>query len=395
MKVEIEGITAGIRAKGLKWDKWDILALNSWIDVYAYWDVYFNGKKHLTGGHIPLPPPRDKSCSAFIATGSYTTDGGIVIGHNTWSDYASWGDWNVIFDIKPQRGHEIVYQGAGGVIWSGTDWIYNDAGLMVTETTIPGMYIYNPKGIPVFVRERYAMQYGSTIDDFIKIMTYRCNGAYSNEWLIGDAKTGEICSLQLGCYHYDVKRTFDGFYVSCNYPKGPGVRSETVFDFNDPNTVPYWRNERWEEIVAEQTGPDGHGLGLIDCELGKAFESDHKDMHTGNVEASMRTLCGHGEAETNLIPPITNWDGSTTYFGEPIDGPIPVGAIDGKVTCSSLVQSEMGMWGRWGHPCGTVFDAESFLEKYPQYSWQLPYLHDLPDGGVPVDWTEFYANMLP
>jgi len=375
MKLEIEGITAGVRAKGLQWDKWDILAFNSWADIDTYWDVWETGKGHPTGGHIPLQL-MEKGCSAFITTGSYTKDDEIVIGHNTWAGYAGDGYWNVIFDLKPDKGHRIVYQSTGGCIWSGQDWIYNDAGLMVCETTLPGMDVYNVKGIPLFVRVRYAMQYGSTIDDFIKILTYQNNGAYSNEWLIGDAKTGEICSLHLGCYAWDIERTFDGFIGSCNYPKGPGVRSETTYDWTIPWTTGYCRNQRWNELKAYYTA----NPSLIDCSVGMSFLSDHKDLWTNTFEASSRTLCGHGEAETN-VPPQAK--------------PRPSGAYDGKVTCSDLVLNEMGMWGRWGHPCGTPFIAEDFLALHPEYEWQLPYLHDIPDEGIPVPWTYFTEDMTP
>lgn len=46
------------------------------------------------------------------------------------------------------------------------------------------------------------------------------------------------------------------------------------------------------------------------------------------------------------------------------------------------------MWGRWGHPCGTPFYAEEFLKEHPEYSWQLPYLRDLPTQ----PWTFFNAK---
>ena len=371
MRQEMQGIADGVQAKGYEWDVLDIVAFNAWADIDAYWNVWEESQKKsvsISLSHI------EKGCSAFIATGSYTSDGGIVIGHNTWAGYAGDGYWNVIFDVKPNSGHRIVYQSTGGCIWSGQDWIYNDAGLMVCETTLPGMGTYNVNGIPVFVRIRNAMQYGSSIDEFIGTMTYKSNGAYSNEWLIGDAKSGEICSLQLGCYAWDIERTYNGFIGSCNYPKGPNVRSETTFNWHTPWTSSYCRNARWNELKAYCAA----NPGLIDCSVGMEFLSDHKDTWTGAFEASSRTLCGHCEAETNVRPG---------------DLPDPSGAYDGKVTCSALVQSEMGMWGRWGHPCGTQFDASVFLILHPEYSWQLPYLHDIPLESVP--WTYFTKDMKP
>ncbi len=356
-KVEIVGIVAGLKAAGYNWDVWDITAFNAWADIDAYWDAYFE-KVH-PKGQTHLPPCWNKGCSAFIATGDATVDGQIVIGHNTWAGYAGDGYWNVIFDLKPRRGYEILYQSTGGCVWSGQDWIMNSAGLMVCETTLPDMNVYNVEGIPVFVRIRYAMQYTNNIDDWIKVMTYKGNGAYSNEWLIGDAKTGEIASVQLGCYHWDIERTFDGFIGSSNYPKGPGVRSETSFDWTDPTTSGYCRNQRWQQLRVAN-------YGLIDVALGKLMLADHYDTLLMTDAPSGRTLCGHGEVEPE-------WDYD------------PSGAYDGKVTSSSLAYPNLGMWGRWGHPCGIPFTAEEFLTAHPEYEWQLPYLHDLPTNA----WTQF------
>ena len=357
-RVEMEGIVAGLRAAGYKnWDIWDIVAFNAWADIDAYWDAYFE-KVRLHSGFIK-PPMWSKGCSAFIATGNATKDGQIVIGHNTWAGYAGDAYWNVIFHIKPMRGYEILYQSSGGCIWSGQDWIMNSAGLMVCETTLPGMETYNLNGIPIFVRIRYAMQYTNNINDWLKVMTYNSNGAYANEWLIGDAKTGEICSLQLGCYHWDIERTYNGFIGSCNYPKGPGVRSETTYDWTDPTTSGYCRYQRWQQLSQIY-------YGSITVEIGKLMLGDHYDTLKGIWAPSGRTICGHGEDEPE-------WDYD------------PSGAYDGKVTSSKLAYPSLGMWGRWGHPCGTPFNATEFLTLHPEYSWQLPYLRDLPT----YDWTLF------
>jgi hypothetical protein len=279
-RVEMEGIVAGLRAAGYKnWDIWDIVAFNAWADIDAYWDAYFE-KVRLHSGFIK-PPMWSKGCSAFIATGNATEDGQIVIGHNTWAGYAGDAYWNVIFHIKPMRGYEILYQSSGGCIWSGQDWIMNSAGLMVCETTLPGMETYNLNGIPIFVRIRYAMQYTNNINDWLKVMTYNGNGAYANEWLIGDAKTGEICSLQLGCYHWDIERTYNGFIGSCNYPKGPGVRSETTYNWTDPTTSGYCRYQRWQQLSQIY-------YGSITVEIGKIMLGDHYDTLKGEMGAKRK-----------------------------------------------------------------------------------------------------------
>jgi hypothetical protein len=380
MQAEMEGIAKGVKARGLKWDLWDILASNSWGDIGVYMNLYTasvqSGAVNHQSDYLPGPSLDDR-CSAFIATGSYTKGGEVVMAHSTWTDYAGGECGNVIYDITPSTGHRFVMQSTGGSIWSGPDWLYNDAGLMVTETTIPDMSTYNPNGLPVFVRERLAIQYGGSIDDFLFFMMDHNTGAYANEWLVGDAKTGEICSLQLGCNQYDLKRSFNDMIVSTNFPKGPNILKETTYDFSNKLTVPYWRMQRALDIRS-----DVAHKGLVDIAFAEKFEADTYDMYLKKFAPTMRDLCGIGESELNA-PPVTLWDGT------PITGPYPSGACDAKVTSSSLVMKNMGMYGRFGHGNGMVFNAADFLKKHPEFAWQKPYLHDMPNNGVPVPWTFF------
>ena len=45
---------------------------------------------------------------------------------------------------------------------------------------------------------------------------------------MGDSKTGEIASIELALYNTPVKRTFNGFYWSCNLPHDPKVKREVL-----------------------------------------------------------------------------------------------------------------------------------------------------------------------
>lgn len=377
MQTEVEGIAKGVGNRGLKWDVWDILACNAWGDIPVYMSLYGNSvKEGAANKDTPDQAPSDH-CSAFIATGSWTKSGDVVMAHSTWTNYAGGECGNVIYDIVPATGHRFVMQSNGGSIWSGPDWLYNDVGLMVTETTIPGMSVYDPSGLPVFVRERLAIQYGGSIDDFLFFMMDHNNGAYANEWLVGDAKTREIGSLQLGCKQWDLRRSFDDMIVSTNLPKGPNILKETTYDMANTQTSPYWRMQRALQIRDQYAGSH-----LVDYEVGESFEADTYDVYLQKDVPTMRCLCGIGESEYNA-PPLTLWDGT------PITGPYPNGSCDAKVTTGSMVIGGMGMWGRFGHGNGLVFKASDFLKANPEYVWQLPYLRDMPNNGVPVPWTKF------
>ncbi len=58
-----------------------------------------------------------------------------------------------------------------GFVHSGDDFVVNDAGLLYTETTISQFKGFQEDGIPEFARARKAAQYGTSIDDFVRIMT--------------------------------------------------------------------------------------------------------------------------------------------------------------------------------------------------------------------------------
>ena len=191
---ELDGIVAGLKSKGVKADRWDVVALNANQELpyyYVPWLDQKEGKKPAT--HAP------GNCSAFVATGSFTKDGRIVMGHNAWTNYVVGTRWNIVFDIKPEKGSHMIMDGLPGVIVSDDDFGINSEGIMVTETTITQFEGWDPSGKPEFARARKALQYSKSIDDFVRIMLDGGNNrGYANDWLIADNKTNEIALLELG-----------------------------------------------------------------------------------------------------------------------------------------------------------------------------------------------------
>ncbi|MBM3312370.1 MAG: hypothetical protein FJY80_12785, partial [Candidatus Aminicenantes bacterium] len=166
---EVEGIAEGLRARRpeLGYDRTDITALNGWIELAWYYVPSLDEKAKPGAGDDKAPP----YCSAFVATGSYTADGKIVMAHNSWVEYIIGERWNVLLDIVPQAGNRIFMDAMPGYIHSGDDFVLNGAGLLYTETTISQFKGFREDGVPEFVRARRAAQYGSSVDDFIRIMT--------------------------------------------------------------------------------------------------------------------------------------------------------------------------------------------------------------------------------
>lgn len=367
---ELEGIAKGVQSRGIKLDVWDIVALNGGIELTEYYVPWLDKHQHADNAPKILPLGR---CSAFIATGSYTKDGRIVIAHNNWSGYADGERWTIMFDIQPAHGHRMVMDGEPGVITSEDDFGVNDAGLLITETTITQFEGWNPDGIPEFVRSRKAMQYAGTIDDYVAIMKDGNNGGYANDWLVGDRKTGEIAYLELGLKNTPVWRSKNGYFISSNFARDPAlIKNETDgFDPTNLASSPNARRVTWEDKMASSKG-------RINVTLAEQFLGSHEDSYTGKVNADSRSLCGHVDRDPRGVP---EWD----------EGPYaPEGAVTGKVSDSEMA-AHLSLVARAGHPCGEDFIAAPFFKAHPEYDYLKPVLKDMKAG----PWTTFGPGDKP
>src|SRR5579885_858868 len=78
---EIDGIVAGLAGEGVAADRWDLVALNALEELPYYYVPWLDRRAGKTPtSHAP------GNCSAFVATGRYTRDGRIVMGHNAWTN---------------------------------------------------------------------------------------------------------------------------------------------------------------------------------------------------------------------------------------------------------------------------------------------------------------------
>jgi len=306
----------------------------------------------------------------MVATGSYTKDHRIVMGHNTWTNYMVGERWNIIFDIKPARGYRILMDGLPGVITSDDDFGINAAGIMITETTITGFTLFDPAGSPEFYRARKALQYSNSIDDYVRIMLDGNNGGYANDWLLGDNKTGEIALFELGLKEHSVRRTKDGYFVGSNFPVDPKLaKLETDFDFNNRQGSPLARKQRWEQLVEQSKT-------RIDVEAVKIMEGDTYDSFERKIGPNERSLCGCVDRSPRGIP---EWDWGKFF---------PGGTVQAKAVDSQMAE-KMQIWAAMGHPCGEDFIASAFLKAHPDYGWTSDLLRDMKSH----PWTMFASGM--
>jgi hypothetical protein len=280
---EMKGIAEGANAAGAKIfdrqiDLVDIVALNSWPEIETLPYALEATPTGLEGMRFPkpdlraMPTPKPMHCSAFAATGPATADGKIVFGHITMFGLYGSNFYNVWLDVKPAKGHRVFMQSYPGGIQSGMDYYYNDAGLLVCETTI-AQTKFDIKGMTVASRIRQALQYADSIDKAVEILGKENNGLYTNEWLLGDIKTNEIAMYELGTaksrlYRSSKNEWFggtEGFYWGCNNTKDIDVRLETIasVDGKPANPVfrPSPREKEWLRLYNKHKGKIGVEFG--------------------------------------------------------------------------------------------------------------------------------------
>jgi hypothetical protein len=361
---ELKGIAAGLAARGVALDLWDVVALNASMEWSYYTEVY--DKQH--GAKAPKTATAPEHCSAFVATGSYTKDGKVVIGHNNWTSYLDGERWTMIFDVAPAKGHRFVMDGYPGLIHSADDFGVNDAGIAITETTITAFHGWDSNGIAEFARARRAMQYSASIDDFDRIMREGNNGGYANNWLVADTKTNEVASLELGLKNVSLRRTKDGYFTGANFPVNAALlKEETTFNSKDMSLSANARRVRWEQLMKENKG-------RIDSTMAKAFLSDHYDVVAKKTAPSEHTLCGHNELSPRGMP-----DWKKAYE--------PAGAVQNKVADAESI-AKMSFSAAAGHACGIHFKAGPHLAAHPEFQWQQALLRDLDSHA----WAAFRAG---
>ncbi len=289
---EMRGIADGAADAGAKWqnrriDLIDLVVANVTVEMgelrsamtvtpTGLEDFTFSKPAYtggLAGDEKRSPAPLDH-CSAFAATGPATRDGKMVVGHVTWWPLTLAEGTNVMLDIKPESGHRLLMQSYAGGIESGTDWYQNDAGVVLTETTIR-QTPFNPQGTPVAFRAREAIQYGGNIDEVVARLGTRNNGLYTNEWIIGDAKTNEIAMYELGTSHTRLWRSSKnewfgntpGFYWGDNNAKDLAINLEYQPDPQGaPEYIPYVpmpRDLAWQELYAKYKGRIDEQFGFL------------------------------------------------------------------------------------------------------------------------------------
>jgi len=332
---EIKGIHAGAKSKGVSIS----------VDTLIAWNAYMS-----------LDTSFKDHCSAFIATGDATERGDIIMGHNTHCDLATAQFFNIVIYMYPDRGNRFVMQTCPGYISSVADWFICGSGIIGCETTISKTN-YKPEfGSPFFCRIRQAMQYGNTLDEYVKIMRDDNAGDYACSWLFGDINTNEIMLFELGQRAFNIQRTQNGVFYGMNSAMDANLRVNETTDtaFNDTSTSSGSRRARLDYLLNKMY------YGKLNLKIGKFILADHYDSYFDKDRLGSRGICKHTYLDGT---------GPKPYY--------PSAAIDAKVVDSGLAR-KLNFWGRFGSSCGTAFNVKDYIKAHPEHAEWKPHLVNFP-----------------
>jgi hypothetical protein len=366
---EMRGIAAGYTRAGVPTTLEQIVGWNAYEEMTGYWWPTV-ASQYSSGGITPGSMAKSH-CSAFIATGSATRDGRIVLGHQSFTEFWNGQYMNIILDITPSEGHRMVMQSSPGWIASMTDFWVTGGGLVVAETTIVGYSGYDVTKIPEYIRARKACQFATDITSWVAAMEEGNNGGYANMWLVGDINSNQIARYEQGLSYQSFEHKSDGYYFGDNVPEDPRIRNLECSDtgYNDIRQQTGARRTRWPQLL-------GDHAGRIDVEIGQVILADTYDVYMKCVNPSSRTICSHYDVDPMYYVSDPNAVWNIPYF--------PGGSVDGKVTSAALAKA-MGLSARFGRADGAPFDAVEFLQQNPQWNWQKGYLKSRPTQ----PWTFF------
>lgn len=364
---EMEGIVEGLNAGDCNTSIDEIIAWNFYLSI-PYWFSKISESHHSKEGGA------NDRCSAFIAVGDWTSDGNIVVAHNSFADYIDGQYSNIILDIKPKNGHRIIMQTAPCWIWSGTDFFITSKGIIGTETTIGGFIPYEKK-YPICFRIRQAMQYGNSLDEYCEILLRENSGDYANSWLFGDINEKEILRLELGLKYHNIERTKNGFFIGFNSVYDDRIRNLEVVNsgFYDIRRHQGARYVRLNDLMDEYKGK-------LNIETAKRIIGDHYDVYLKkDNNPCSRTVCSHYDLDAREY--MSQSDRPKPYS--------PHGAVDG-IVCDSNLAKNMSFICKYGSSCDIPFNKDEFCREHRQYEKFFPYLKDRPTQL----WTLFSSSKL-
>jgi hypothetical protein len=314
---------------------------------------------------------RPDQCSAFVTRcGSE-----ILITHNSWMGFLS---QTMCQTIVVNKDWQTINAATPGLIGSGTDFGYNNKGIMFNETTHRMSKVRTKvDGLWIFWRAALAEQFSASISDFYEALTLDNTGTYLNGYMVVDAKTNETCLIEMSyrCFVYHHSRgseVVSGFKCLDSEPcrtdfDADMVTSHAFMGINFPASL-----QVREDLQSTDNRPARR----------RQFGQLLPDVN--DIESAKRTIT-YTDDPANPLSIFGRWDlgyGETSY-----PKLIPDGSVDAKVASTSMALAFMklsgelddsskqtGFWMLYGTP---HVGGKPFIWSQSNWHWQK--LRDVPD----------------
>ncbi len=309
-------------------------------------------------------------CSAFLKR----TDSDIILTHNTWMGFLS---QTMVMNLSINGDFMTVNAGVPGIIGSGTDFGFNNKGILFNETTHRVSH-GEPKslGLWIFWRAALGEQFSSSIDDFFRYISLDNTGTYLNGYMLVDCKTGETGLVEMSYRCFVYYRSYGGAYNVTIKPDDQGLSTEYDHEMVTPEYlmgINYPASLQVRDDLQSQ---------------------DNRPARRRQFNALLPGVTGIDTAKAVIT--YTDPDNPLSIFGRwdlgygetPYPKQIPDGALDSKVASASMVRATLGLEGVLDvHASSTGFwmlfgtpwvNGAPFTWSRSSWSWQK--LRDVPDA---------------
>ena len=353
------------------------LALGYETKDLTFMDLYFINAfqdfSYLIPDLLGLPAgvgEHPEKCSAFLKR----SGGEILLTHNSWMGFLS---QTMVQTLVVNGTSFTMNSSTPGQIGSGTDFGYNNKGILFNETTHRYSTTVTKKdGIWVFWRATLAEQFSASISEFFDAMSIDESGTYMNGYMLADARSGESGLIEMSYRCHVYYRSNGGSYAvtSRSYDGKP---CGTTFD--DTMVTP-----------AYQMGINYPASYQVVKDLGSSDNRPQRRVQFAQLLPGVASVEQAKAVITYTDPgnPLSifgRWD--LGYGQTPNPKQIPDGSVDAKATSTQMVRDFMALSGTLDVTSGAtgfwmLFGTAKvgglpFIWSQSSWSWQK--LRDVPD----------------
>ncbi len=351
------------------------LAVGYESKTLTFMDVYFLNAFNDLGDIISNSPDTAsgggrESCSAFLKR----TNDGVILTHNSWMGFLS---QTMVQTLAVNDDLFTVNAATPGLISSGTDFGYNNKGIIFNETTHRlSRTVTRVSGLWIFWRSALAEQFSGSIGEFFDAVSLDNTGSYLNGYMVIDANTNEtgLVEMSYRCFvfyrstggTYKVTaRSLDGYPCSIEYDKEM-VTPEYLMGINYPASL---------QVRSDLQSTDNR----------PARKKQFKKLlpKVTDMESAKNAITYTDPA--NPLSIFGRWDlayGETDYPKQVADGSVDAKAVDTRMVREfmklkgvfDVSSPAAGFWMLYGTP---RVNGKPFIWSQSSYSWQK--LRDVPD----------------